>query len=529
VNPLKSDPELQVLLKRLDGIKKYKKFQGWKAKFLARLEQFLYESGMTPAQKASNDFEEVLHKFVKRANKVQDHIEKGELSDTRKTVKGAVNLNELCNALTTVLVELERWIPYSQAEEKKRKFTKFHLGAVLIRQGFHQYITMKAMEDALQLIGDQLQHVADRQQHDLFAQYLNDVQRFCDVMADLNLYEVMLKCIEFAEEPDEDESEDAEPINIVVKSHDGRVLRLELEPVETIANIKEAIAAGCDMAPDAQILKWNGIVLDDDSKTLEQLGVTDGAVLTVEPQRIPVTVQLWDGRVLEELVVPSDSLAAIKQQLAGGSGLAPENQQLGMNGIPLGDDRQSAAFYGIRPGSVLELGPKSIQIKVAMPDGSVVPVEIVAQDGTDDIKRKVQAATGLEAPRQVLRYNGRKVPDEATATDLGLENGSLLQVDIHRIPVKVNLLDGTQLKVMVEPTIETIADIKKRLEQDSGLPFDNQELFWNGEPLSDDSKTAQDYGIQANAELHLEPKSIVVSVKMPGGSVHTVPLSPTFS
>ena len=49
-NPLKTDAELQVLLKQLDGIKKYKKFQGWKAKFLDRLETFLYEEGMVPAQ-----------------------------------------------------------------------------------------------------------------------------------------------------------------------------------------------------------------------------------------------------------------------------------------------------------------------------------------------------------------------------------------------------------------------------------------------------------------------------------------------
>ena len=524
VNPLKSDPELQVLLKRLDGIKKYKKFQGWKAKFLARLEQFLYQSGMTPAQAASNAFDTQLNNLVKRANKVQDHIEKGELSDQRKTVKAALNLSEMCNSLTTVVTELEHWIPYNATQEKRRKFTKFHLGAVLIREGFHQYITMTAINDALKFIGSELQSVADRQQHELFAQYKKDVQRFCDVMADLQLYEVMLKCIEFAEEP-EDESEDPEPINITIKSHDGRVLRLELEPSENIANIKDSIADGCEIAPDRQIIKWKGVVLDDSTKTLEQLGVPDGAVLTVEPQRIPVQVKLWDGRVLEEMIVPTDSLETIKEQLAEPSGLAAENQQLGMNGIPLGDDQQSAEFYGIKEGSVIELSPKSITVQVATPDGTVVPVELVAQDGMDDMKQKIAAATDLAAPRQVLRYNGRKLPEDATVTGLGLENGSLLQVDVHRIPVKVNLLDGSQLKVMVEP-IETIADIKKKLEQDSGLPFANQELILNGEPLADDSKTANDYGIKANTELNLEPKSFAVQCKMPDGSVHSVTISP---
>lgn len=189
-NPLKSDPELQMLLKKLDSIKKYKKFQGWKQKFLERLEQFLYEKGMTPAEKACNDFDALLKKFTKMANKVQDCIDKGELNENKKSVKAALALNEMCNSLTKVVSELENWIPFSDREEKKRGFTKFHLGAVLIRQGFHQYITMKAIEDAIVNIAKEVEQVADRQQHDLFKAYITQVQRFCDVMADLNLYEV---------------------------------------------------------------------------------------------------------------------------------------------------------------------------------------------------------------------------------------------------------------------------------------------------------------------------------------------------
>ena len=49
-NPLKTDAELVALLKRLDKVKKYKTFQRWKSKFLDRLEQFLYEKGMKPAE-----------------------------------------------------------------------------------------------------------------------------------------------------------------------------------------------------------------------------------------------------------------------------------------------------------------------------------------------------------------------------------------------------------------------------------------------------------------------------------------------
>jgi predicted AAA+ superfamily ATPase len=137
VNPLKSDPELLSLLKKLDKVKKYKSFQRWKAKFLERFETFLYEAGMKPAELACNQISAVLNKFVKMANQVQTHISKGELSDSRKTVKAALALNEMCNDLTQVVTKVEDLVPPNSKEEKKRKFTKFHLGAALIRQGFH--------------------------------------------------------------------------------------------------------------------------------------------------------------------------------------------------------------------------------------------------------------------------------------------------------------------------------------------------------------------------------------------------------
>jgi len=327
VNPLKSDPELQMLLKKLSLIKKYKKFQGWKSKFLARLEEFLYEQGMTPATTACHDFDALLKKFVKRANRVQEHIDKGELSDTKKTVKASLALNELCNDLTNLVSVVENLIPFAAREEKKRGFTKFHLGAVLIRQGFHQYVTMKAIEDSLGTIGTSIETVADRQQHDLFAAYKVQVQRFCDVMADLNLYEVMMKCLQFAEEP-EDESEEPDPIEITIECEDGRLLRLELDPTETLANVRDAIAPGCEIDPERQVLSFQGKDLNDNDKTLEDLNIEDGAILKVRPFRVTVTVNAPGGKQIEVMVDPNETLGSIKKQLEKKADIPADNQKV---------------------------------------------------------------------------------------------------------------------------------------------------------------------------------------------------------
>ena len=123
-----------MLLKKLNSIKKYKKFQGWKSQFLSRLEQFLYQEGMVPAETACNEFDKLLTKFVKSANKVQDCIDNGQLSDGKKTVRASLALNEMCNSLTVVNSETESLVPGRSQEERKAGFTKFHVGAALIRQ-----------------------------------------------------------------------------------------------------------------------------------------------------------------------------------------------------------------------------------------------------------------------------------------------------------------------------------------------------------------------------------------------------------
>lgn len=528
VNPLKSDPELQIMLKQLDSIRKYKKFQGWKKKFLDRLESFLYEEGMTPAQKACNDFDDVLKKFVKMATKVQGFIEAGDLSNEKKSVKAALALNESCNLLTNVANETERLIPSLAKEEKKRGFTKFHLGAVLIRQGFHQYTTMKVIETALTNIEEQIHDIMDRQQRDLFETYKVRLQRFCDVMADLNLYEVMLKCIQFAEEP-EDESEDPPAIQITINTHDGKKLTLELETSETVSNVKEAIADACGIPSEKQVLSFRGKVLENPGQSLDDCGIVDGSVLTVEPMKVPVTLKCSDGRVFENVMIDtSQPLSSIKaKSFEPVCGILAENQCLGMNGIPLNDDTQTAEFYGIQEGTVLELTPQTLTVNVQLPDGKTYPVTLENTDTTENIKSKIKNDTGVEIPRQVLSCNGSPLEDDKTVSDLGLKDGSTIKVSYKRVPVTVNMPNGKPpIEVMVDP-YDSLASLKKQLEEPSGISPDQQALKMNNvELVGGDDQTAGFFGIGDGSILDLDHKTINVTVELPDGTKHDVPIQP---
>ena len=516
-NPLKADAELAMMLKKLKKVGKYKTFQRWNAKFLARLDQYLYEAGIQPADKAGRDFDGVLNKFVKMANKVTDHVEKGELGSEKKTVKASLALSEMCKHLNEVVETLSTLIPSSVKEEKQKGFTKFHLGAALIRQGFHQYISMTASQEAIANFSDQLVGVADKQVFELFDYYNTWVERFCAVMADLGLYDVMMKCVEFAEAPEEEESSDEEDIHIEIEvtTPEGlKRLKLEIDPRETIGNIKDAIAGDIGIEPPKQVMKFKGNELNDNDASLKKCGIVNGSKLTVEPFRIPITVKTMEGESIPLLIEPTAYISDIKRMVEAKSGVPAQNQNLFHKGVELDNDANNALDYNIVANDVLEMEPKTIRVNVEMPDGKLIELTLSPKDSDDDIKAKIESSTGMAKPRQVLKTNGMKMPSGIKVKDMGVKDGSLINVEVFKVPVTVNTHDGKTFETMVDPMMY-MSDLKRQLEPESGVPATNQKLSMQGNELEEDTKKAEDYDVIAGSVLDLEPKIIKVLVEMP--------------
>merc|ERR1712226_841694 len=142
------------------------------------------------------------------------------------------------------------------------------------------------------------------------------------------------------------------------------------------------------------------------------------------------------------MVDPGAPLMNIKNDVEGPSGVAADNQNLFKDGTLLGDDNKKAGDYGIQEGTVLDLEPRNMQVMVEMPDGSKVPIAITPNDTANDIKKKIEGKTGLEAPRQILGNGNGELPENKTARDLGLNDGDDLNVKIKKVPVIVRTMDG---------------------------------------------------------------------------------------
>jgi hypothetical protein len=199
-NPLKYDPELMGLIDKLDGINSYRTFRRWKASFMRRFKTFLSEKGIQPAEESYAMYSSNMERFEKKVNTVQAIIHKGDLSVDKTTVKGRNALNEMSKTMTEVIDETEDLIPSKHADEKRKGYNKYHLGAALVQDGFLEYDRMVRCNDKTKdMVKQGLNEIADRQQLEEIERYERQIQQFVDVMQDLGLYEVMVKCRQFAE------------------------------------------------------------------------------------------------------------------------------------------------------------------------------------------------------------------------------------------------------------------------------------------------------------------------------------------
>ncbi|KAL2061832.1 hypothetical protein VTL71DRAFT_7210 [Oculimacula yallundae] len=70
-------------------------------------------------------------------------------------------------------------------------------------------------------------------------------------------------------------------LTITAPTHDGDLLSLEIPPDTTVSTLKESVQAESQIPKTSQHLYHNGQLLNDDTKTMEQLSIGDGEMLAL--------------------------------------------------------------------------------------------------------------------------------------------------------------------------------------------------------------------------------------------------------
>ena len=526
-NPLKSNPELVALLKKLGPITKYKTFHRWKKILDCLLPQIVVDNqqSMALADEASDKFEGLTAKTAQQAQNVVD-------CSGGSAVQANLALRELSKVLSQTTDALTDWIPATADHENEAGFTKFHLGAALIQQGFPQYVTMLGVADALTQIEENvLPKSADRQLLAIFNAYRKQVQRFCDIMADLGLYEIMKKCLEFAVAPEVEESSDEEIMEIIVEcldNNDGQpsAIVLQVEPSENIASVMDAVENEFGIPPSQLVLRYQGQALQNQpNTTLGKLGIQDGETLMASLRRISLVVHAY-GSAPKEIPLNAtyrDTLRDLKDMVEPASGIAvPDQRMFRRDRRELNRDEKTVKDYGFADKEHLYLEPTSIALTIQVPDlDQSFDIELSLDNTSDDILGEIENNTSMEATQFTawIKKTSKELPTQTTTIrDMRLQNGDVLNLDLNKMNLVVHCYASDKTIPVQVTYADTLQDIKKAIERPSGIDVKSQRLFRNQKgkhELTDNAQTVQEYRFEDQEHLYLEPPSIALTIRVP--------------